>query len=118
MVKANIGKNYVVFKLEGAQRFLALKNSVKIPLVNIESISTEKVKPVFFASRIGTHIPGGFMAGTFWIKEGKTFYYVKNKSKCLTLKLKNHEYSKVIFEVDNKETFANNLRKAINNRKI
>jgi len=113
MVKVEIGKDHVVFKLEGAQKFLALKNSVRIPLKNIESVSSETVKPLWLAARIGTHMPGVFMAGTFWTGEGKTFYYVRNRSKCVTLKLKDHGYSKVVFEVDDKESVTRDLRKVI-----
>jgi len=113
MVRVEIRKDYVLFKLEGAQKFLALKRCVRIPLKNIESISTEKVKPLWLARRIGTHMPRIFMAGTFWTREGKIFYYVRNRSKCITLRLKNHEYSKVVFEVDHKEDVANELRKVI-----
>lgn len=46
------------------------------------------------------------MAGTFWVKQGKTFYFVRDFSKCVTLHLKNHEYAKVIVQVDDKESIA------------
>jgi len=113
MVKVEVRKDDVVFKLEGVQKFLALKSNVKIPLKNIDDISTKKVKQLLLASRIGTHVPRSFMAGTFWVKEGKTFYYVRDGNKCITLKLKNHEYSRVVIEVDDKESIAYKLRKAI-----
>jgi hypothetical protein len=34
------------------------------------------------------------MAGTFWLRTGKTFYFVKNFSKCITLHLKDHDIQK------------------------
>jgi len=86
MVEVELGKEYVTFKLEGAQKFLALKNLVRIPFRNIDIVSTETVKPL-------------------WL------YYVRDRSKCITLKLRDHEYSKVVMEVDDKENVANNLRK-------
>ena len=58
MVKVEVGKNEVVFKLEGAQKFLAVKSSVRIPFEKIASVSTEKVKPLWLAGRVGTHLPG------------------------------------------------------------
>lgn len=115
MIKVELGKEYVAFKLEGAQKFLALKSLVRIPLENIDIISTETVKPLWLAGRLGTHMPPIFWAGTFWTREGKTFYYVRNRSKCITLKLRDHEYSKVVMEVDDKENVADNLRKLIKN---
>lgn len=80
---------------------------------NIDNVSTETVKPLWLAVKIGTHMPPIFWAGTFWTREGKTFYYVGNRSKCITLKLKDHEYSKVVLEVDDKEGIAYNLRKLL-----
>jgi hypothetical protein len=113
MVKLQLGKEYVTFKLEGAQKFLALKSSVRIPLKNIQSISTETVQPLWLAGKIGTHVPPIFWAGTFWTMGGKTFYYVRDRSKCITLRLKDHEYRKVVMEVDDKESVARDLRKLI-----
>ena len=113
MVKVEIGKNEVVFRLEDVQKFLALKNAVRIPLKNIDSVSTETVKLLLLAARISTHMPGIFMAGTFWTRKGKRFYYVRDRNKCIILKLSNHEYSQIIIEVDNKEHIAEELRKAI-----
>ena len=51
------------------------------------------------------------MAGTFWTTKGKAFYYVRDFSKCVTLHLKGHEYSKVVIEVDDKQATAERLRK-------
>ena len=113
MVKVTIGKEYVAFELEGAQKFLALKRLVRIPVKNIDSISTETVKPLWLAGRLGTHVPPIFWAGTFWTREGKTFYYVRDRSSCITLKLRDHEYSKVVMEVDDKENLSHNLGKLI-----
>lgn len=113
MVEVEVGEEYVTFKLEGVQKFLALKSRVRIPLKNIDSISTQTVKPLWLAVTIGSRMPPIFWAGTFWTREGKTFYYVMNRSKCITLSLRNHEYSKVVMEVDDKQSIANNLRQLI-----
>lgn len=53
------------------------------------------------------------MAGTFWTRKGKAFYYVGDFSKCITLHPKDHEYSKVVVEVDDKEAVAKELKKAL-----
>lgn len=113
MVKAELGKEYVTFRLEGAQKLLAFKRSVRIPLKKIDDVSTETVKPLWLAGKIGTHMPPIFWAGTFWTMGGKTFYYIRDRSKCITLRLKDHEYKKVVMEVDDKESVARELRKLI-----
>jgi hypothetical protein len=114
VVDVSIGKHSIVLNLEGANKFLALKSKIEIPLDNISKVSTEQVRPVWLPRMlIGTHIPGALMAGTFWLKSGKTFYFVKDFSRCIRLHLKNHEYLKVIVQVDdNKETVAQRIRTA------
>ena len=114
MVDVSVGKDNVTIKIEGAKNFFALKSKIEIPLDNIAKVSTEQVRPVWFPRmRIGTHIPGELMAGTFWLRTGKTFYFVKNFSKCITLHLKDHEYSKVVVQVNDKDSVAHRIRAAI-----
>lgn len=70
MVRVKLERDYATFKLEGAEKFLALKGSLRISLKNIDSVSTETVKPLWLAVKIGTHMPPIFWAGTFWTREG------------------------------------------------
>ena len=115
MVKISIAGDSLTIKLDGAKKLLAVKSSITIPLEKITKVSTEQVKPIWFpAMRIGTHVPGAFMAGTFWLRKGgKTFYFVSDFSKCITLTLKNHEYSRIIVEVGNdKAAVASRIRQA------
>lgn len=115
MLKVAVGKDGITLKLEGTKKFLALKSKIVIPLDNIAKVSTEKIKPIWFPRmRLGTHLPGAFMAGTFWLKGGKTFLFVKDFSKCITFHLKNHEYSRVIVQMDeDKEVVASRIRNKI-----
>jgi hypothetical protein len=116
MASISVGKDAVTLKLDGAKKFFALKSRITIPLKNIANVSTTPVKPVWFPEmRLGTHVPGGFMAGTFWMRKGgKTFYYVKDFSNCITLTLKRHEYSKVIVEVGkDKDAVASRIQAAM-----
>ena len=112
MVRVAVGKQ-VVITLDSKEKFLALKRTVSIPKENIVSVSTEKAKPSWLSIKMGTHVPKGFMAGTFWTRKGKAFYYVKDFTKCVTLNLKDHEYSKVVVEVDDKQAVARELKQAL-----
>lgn len=112
MVKIVIGRR-VVITLDTKEKFLALKRTISIPKENITSVSTEKARPAWLSIKRGTHIPKGFMAGTFWTRKGKAFYYVKDFTECVTLNLQDHEYSKVVIEVDDKEAVANELKRAL-----
>ncbi len=113
MVKVSISHGQVVVKLEGAKKFLALKGTIKIPLKSIKSVSLRPPKWIFLGVRAGTHLPGVVMAGTFWTRSGKEFYYVRDPSICVTLTLFGHTYSKVVFQVDNNKKVASQIRKAL-----
>lgn len=113
VVRLAIKSDRVVLTLDGAEKFLALKKSMTIPLKDITEISTEKVKPLLLSWKVGTNVPRKFMAGTFWNGRDKRFYYVSDFTKCISLMLKNHDYSRVIIQVDDKEAVARELRLAI-----
>ena len=53
------------------------------------------------------------MAGTFFRREGITFYYVKDLKKCITRSLQNHRYSKIVIQVEQKDDLALKIRKTI-----
>jgi len=65
MVEVELGKEYVTLKLEGSQKFLALKSSVRIPLKKIDTVSTDAVKPLWLGGKIGTHMPPIFWEEPF-----------------------------------------------------
>jgi hypothetical protein len=115
LVIVDVGNHYVSFRFEGTQRFLALKTTVEIPLRNIDEVSTAPAAVPWIAGKIGSHLPPFFCAGKFWTITGKRFYYMRDGSQCVTLKLKNHEYAAVIIEVSDKQTTAANIRKMLKN---
>jgi hypothetical protein len=112
MVRIAVGKQ-VVITLDTKEKLMALKRTISIPKENIVSVSTERAKPSWLSIKMRTHIPRGFMAGTFWTRKGKAFYYVRDFAKCVTLNLQDHEYSKVVIEVDDKEAVARELKQAL-----
>ena len=116
LVTVTVDREYVSFRFEGTQRFLALKSTVKIPLTNIDEVSFDTAStPGASLGKVGSRVPPLFWAGTFWTTTGKKFYYIRDRSKCVTLKLKNHEYAEVVVEVDDKQTIAEKIRKMIEN---
>jgi hypothetical protein len=113
MVKISITKTAIIINFEGFKKFLALKNNLRIPLSCVKSVSTVPVKWLMFTPKAGTNFPGMIMAGTFFRREGITFYYVKDLKKCITLSLQNHRYSKIVIQVEQKDDFALKIRKAV-----
>jgi hypothetical protein len=112
MVKIAVGR-HVVITLDTKEKLMALERTISIPKENIVSVSTERAKPSWLSIKMGTHVPRWFMAGTFWTRKGKAFYYVRDFTKCVTLNLQDHEYSKVVIEVDDKEAVARELKQSL-----
>ena len=113
MVKISITKTAIIINFEGFKKFLALKNNFRIPLSCVKSVSTVPVKWLIFTPKAGTNFPGLIMAGTFFRREGITFYYVKDLKKCITLSLQNHRYSKIVIQVEQKDDLALKIRSAV-----
>lgn len=97
MVKTEFGEDLVTFKHQDT----VLKFELRIPLENIYNVSTDTLRVPFFS--------------TFYA-EGKIFYYVRNRFNCIILELKNHDYSKIVMEVDNPSSVAWKLRELIPQR--
>lgn len=113
MVKLTVTERYVTVDLQGIKKFLALKSSIKIPVKCIKKVSTEQIKWMVFVVKAGTNFPGLLMAGTFFRREGMVFYYVRDPQKCVSLTLENHQYRKVVVQVDDKEKTAYRIRQAM-----
>ena len=96
--------------MTGIWRFLALKNSLKIPLGCIREVKTDKRKWLIFTPKAGTNLPGVIMAGTFFRKSGLAFYFTRKLDRCVTILLENHRYSEVVLQVDDKEKTASEIR--------
>jgi hypothetical protein len=83
MVSITVGKDTVTIRLQGRKNFLRSRARSLFHFKNITKVSIEKVKPLWLPEiRLRVHLPGIFMAGTFWLKRGETFYYVRDLSNC------------------------------------
>ena len=117
MAKISYTKTAVEIKLEGIKKFLALKGSLKIPFRCIKQVSSKPANWLIFTPKAGTNFPGLIMAGTFFRRNGMVFYYVRDLKKCITLSLKDHRYSQVIIEVDDKNKTAQEIRDLVKDSK-
>lgn len=117
MVKVSLMGESVVLRLDGEQKLWAVKSRLPIPLESIEDVQTDEVPVRLFRGfRVGTYIPGMFVAGTFYTRAGKWFCYFRDRRKCVTLTLKGTEYRTAIFEVDDKEGVAEAIRSRLRER--
>ena len=93
----------ITIQLEGIKKVLSLKGEIKIPWKSISKISADKPKWLIFTPKSGTNLPAVLMAGTFYRRKGKSFYYVRHLDKCLTISLKNHQFVEIVIEVRDRD---------------
>jgi hypothetical protein len=97
-------------------KFAALKRKMRIPLASIRSVSTAHVpkNKIYMSIKVGgTALPPHF-AGRFYSPgTGLIFCALSNLDRCVILKLEGFRYREVIVQVDDKDTVAKEIRKAL-----
>lgn len=84
-MKILITKNHLEIDFSVTKKILSMKGSFKIPLKNIQTITTQLPKPTWKEIKApGTMIPGLIKAGTYYTDKGKQFWYVTKGKKFLT----------------------------------
>jgi len=101
MEDVEVAGDVVRIRFKEHEGLLGMADGFVLPLESIESVSTAKVSCKY--PRMGS----------FGTQGGMVFYYMEDGDKVLTLNLKDHRYSKVMVEVDDKESLAEAIRKLL-----
>jgi hypothetical protein len=104
----------LILHLTGLTTAAALKRFVEIPYSAINNVSVEDFKVSLLQFRIGTSIAdireGRFLLGDKWC-----FISLENHKDVVVLDLNNHEFGKVVFQIENpmdtKQLISERLRK-------
>jgi len=105
----------LIFEMRWVDRILGLKRSITIPLRHVVSVSTEKVSwfPTSQTRLPGTNVPYIVKDGSYTSPEGWIFYEMHDPNKCVTITLRDEEYKRIVFEVEDKESSAAMIEAAI-----
>ncbi len=113
-VNARIEEDSLVIEPEGkVSKFASLKRRMEIPLSSIRSVSTEKVKDIKGTRIGGTAIPPHFAGHFYDFTNGRIFYALSDREKCVTIETDGFTYQKVVVQVEDKEQTAGMIRQAI-----
>jgi hypothetical protein len=100
--------------LSGLEKIITFHRSFKIPISQIEEISTDLLPPTWKEIRApGTAIPGITKAWTYYTSRGKEFWMLKKNDNLVRIELNNNKLKRVILGVDDHEKRASitkNLR--------
>ncbi len=111
MVAINKENGNFVFEVKGLHKLWAFKNQLTIPAEHITGVhqNTNSVSGWKGWRIPGTSIPGIITAGTYYKKDGKTFWDVCNMNKSIVVELKDENYDKLVIEVENPENAIKTL---------
>lgn len=112
-MKISITKNHLIINFSTTKKILSMKGSFKIPLKNIQTITTHLPKPTWKEIKAsGTMIPGLIKAGTYYTDKGKQFWFVTKGKGILNIELKNESYKRIILGSDNNVKWAKKISDA------
>ena len=113
MVSVEKIENEFVFEIKGAHKFWALKSEIRIPTEHILNVYQDesKIKNFNLAKIIGTNMPYGLHAGTFYQNGGIIFMDVSDKKNAIIVDLEDEKYKQLIVEVEDPEATMALLKK-------
>jgi len=105
MVKITKNSTDTLFEIKGLHKFWALKSEIKIPNEHIVKAfqNEEHIKNWYALKLIGTNVPFGLHAGTFYQDGSKIFMDLVNKQNAIIVELKDENYKELIIEVEDPE---------------
>jgi hypothetical protein len=93
-------ENTLILNLTGLTSAAALKRHVEIPYSSIKNASVEDFEVALLQFRVGTSVAdireGRFYKGKQWC-----FISYENHKDVVVLELDNHEFAKVVFQIEN-----------------
>ncbi|OPH62068.1 hypothetical protein BC351_02180 [Paenibacillus ferrarius] len=106
-------KDMLILHLAGIVSAAALKRRVEIPYSKISRVSVEDYKVSMFQIRVGTSI-GDIREGRFLIGNRWCFISYENHNDVVSLELDDHEFAKVIFQIENPLEIRDQIQEQLN----
>ncbi|HYA00912.1 MAG TPA: hypothetical protein VEK76_11255 [Candidatus Binatia bacterium] len=103
MAEIEISPPHLIVHIEGADRFLALKTHLEVPLEHITSVDAtppEAHEAWHGMKAAGSYLPGVVTAGRF-VQHGEwAFWDVHDPEKAVAIRLRDEHYAKLVIGVD------------------
>lgn len=116
MVDVQIVGDRVVVRVEGSDKFWALRSQLEIPLAHITDvqIDPDQASGWWHGLRLmGTNLPGVLAAGTFLSRDGLVFWDVHDPHKTVIVSLAHEHYKKLIIETADPQATVALLQRAM-----
>ena len=115
MAEIEIGPTHLVVHIEGADRFLALKTRLEVPLEHIAGVdaSVAEAHQIWHGLRIGANLPGVVTAGRFLQSGEWAFWDVHDPDHAIAIRLHDEHYAKLVIGVEDPVAEASAISAAV-----
>ncbi len=114
MARITIDGTQLVVTVTGADRILAVKSSIRVPLQHVRGATADRgiVKDPKGRRGPGAHIPGVVVAGTFHQDGERVFWDVHNGDQVVVIELEEERYTRLVVEVDDADAIVRLVERA------
>ncbi|WP_261306169.1 hypothetical protein [Paenibacillus andongensis] len=110
-------KDALILHLSGLTSAAALKQRVDIPYSEILNVSIDDFQLSMFQIRVGTSI-ADIREGRFLIGDKWCFISYENHKDVVILELNNHQFGKVVFQIENPSEIKERILEQVKNKTI
>ena len=102
MARIELTPTNLVVHVEGADKLLALKSRVEVPLEHIAGVdaSVPEARQIWHGMKVGSNLPGVVTAGRFLQNGEWAFWDVHDPDQAIAIRLHDEHYAKLVIEVD------------------
>ncbi len=110
----HVGIKTLHIDLSLLEAILSFKRSWGVPLAHVTDARTGEPAHSWRDLRApGTYLPGVMRSGTYYTPRGKEFWCVMRGKEYLTVELKGEKYSRLVLGVEDSDTLARKIHRAI-----
>jgi hypothetical protein len=116
MASVSIQDNTLVVDIQGADKLLALRSHIDIPMANIAGIrhDPEETRRWWAGLRApGTALPGLIEIGTFYQDGRRIFFDVHDPAKTVIVDLRDDRFDELVLEVDDPDAVIAKVEKSL-----
>ena len=101
MTEVALTEKTLIVRPQGWHQLWALKRRLEIPLAHVRGarVDPETARGRKGLRAPGTYLPGVLTAGTFYRRDGRAFWNVRDPEKAIVVDLANERYAKLVIEV-------------------
>ena len=113
-----ITPDHLIVHIRGADKFLALKSQLEVPLQHIAGVEAAppEAHGIYHGLKVGSNVPGVVTAGRFLENGEWAFWDVHDPNRAIAIRLHDEHYAKLVIGVDDPSGTVSAITAAIAHR--